>query len=208
MINTKMILKHFFSLIIFILYTICAGAQTFHNTCSDVVSGNAHGHILSVLDCDTPILITSTSQQSESSEITGVFVSTEPIKITPGDYGVRLLPVDHEENDPETGDRTHGETHVKGKKPPPGGRFMEFKKKQKKLISPNPANDKITINTGSNLNSIVVYNLYGTALIKKDFKNTSEDKFTVDIAKLDKGFYTIKLVFKDGKTQSETIIKN
>jgi hypothetical protein len=184
--------------------------QEIINTCQQVISGDSHGHVSSFLDCETTILITSTSEQNEKSIITGAFISTAPINITPGFHGVRLLPINHEDNDEHTGQRIHGVTHIKAKKPPTGvigGRFIEFKKKQGKLIFPNPSKNKITVNSKKKISNIIIYNLYGSIVVKKDLQKSGKIKTTINILKLDEGFYTVKVLFANGTTKTETLIK-
>jgi hypothetical protein len=199
----------YFLLFFWLLFSLILSAQTEIDTCSNSLTGEIHGHITSILECDNQTHLTSVSNQSSSSIFTGVFVS-ESIKITPGSHGVKLIAASHSEEDPLFSERetlAHGRTHIKAK-PPTGGRFMEFKNKQAKLIFPTPAQNKITINTKEKLSSIVIYNLYGNSVIKKEKLKVSSDKTTIDIAELDKGFYIAKVQFANGTTKTETIIKN
>lgn len=195
-----------FICIAFCNYTFCQTEPEIISTCVDTISGIKHGHILSILDCDASIEITSTIEESNTI-ISGVIISSEPISITPGENGARIVPTNHSENDPSIQDRTHTATHLKVR-PPTGGRFMKFKEEQVKLIYPNPANDKITINTKEKLRSITVYNLYGTTVIKKEILKVNADKTILNIEELKKGFYIVKVLFVNGITKTETLIKH
>lgn len=170
------------------------------NICIETVIGNKHGH---VFDCDMDILFTS--NENTSTIVSGTFKSSGSIKITPNGNSIKIVPIllNHD----SSGRLTHTKTHIK-KIPPIGGRFMTFKNKQTKLVFPNPAKDKITINTTNTLKSIIIYNLYGNEVVKENNPNQKNEKPTIDITQLNNGFYTIKLLFANGLTKTETLIKN
>lgn len=179
------------------------------STCLDTLSGIKHSHILSILDCNTSINITSTVEEPITI-ISGVVISSGSISITSGETKTRIVPADHSEDDPLIQyRRTHSSTHLKVRPPSSvTGRFMAFKNKQTKLVFPNPAKDKITINSTNTLKSIIIYNLYGNEVVKENNPNKKNEKPTIDITQLDNGFYTIKLLYTNGLTKTETLIKN
>lgn len=204
--------KTFITINLLLLISFLGHSQTVDNCLNTSILGESiHGHITSMVECTEALTISSQSNgQNGPTIITGVFLSTDTIKFVPGNYGLRIVNASHSEND-EYFERpgvpqTHSATHIKVK-PPSGGRFAKFKKKQKTLIFPNPANNRITISTKESVRSVIIYNLYGTQVITKQLKSTKEEN-SIEITPLNKGFYTVQLTFTNGKTKSETLIKN
>jgi uncharacterized repeat protein (TIGR02543 family) len=74
---------------------------------------------------------------------------------------------------------------------------------QNLTIYPNPAKDKIRISSSSNVDKVLVYNIFGK-LVYKSSKNSNT--LTVDISNFSKGIYLVK-VFSGGFSKTKKIVK-
>ncbi|WP_439131073.1 lamin tail domain-containing protein [Polaribacter sp.] len=70
-------------------------------------------------------------------------------------------------------------------------------------IYPNPVNNRIYISSNSNIDQVLVYNIFGQTMY-----TSSENKSdaTVDVSNFAKGIYMVK-VFTDGKSMTKKIVK-
>ncbi|MNY13506.1 hypothetical protein D3C86_1466410 [compost metagenome] len=68
-------------------------------------------------------------------------------------------------------------------------------------FGPNPASKTITINTENALKSVEILSFTGQKISETKEKN-------VDVSKLVKGNYFIKITFENGKTTTKKFIKN
>jgi hypothetical protein len=71
------------------------------------------------------------------------------------------------------------------------------------LIYPNPAKTQININYKS-IREVNIYDYAGRVLINQIFDGVNSTK--LDVSKLTKGFYIVKLVSKSGETKSTKLI--
>ena len=75
------------------------------------------------------------------------------------------------------------------------------------LIYPNPANNKISVVTGKNIENLYIYNINGKHI--KEIKNLNESEVEIDISKYNDGFYFIKAHLTNGELiNSKFIIKH
>ena len=222
MINTRIYSRLFFALISCTLFISKSIAQNNSNSvvlvddCTDIISGNRHGHLTSMLACNVPLLITaSENEEITGTIITGTFISNDKITITAGYKSVKILPANHFESDEENSTEstnetlTHGKTHIKVD-PPTSGIFNEFKSRKTKSISifPNPTNGLITISTDEKIKSILIYDQYATILLERTMKKSSNAQSLIDISEFNKGLYILKISLENGETFTEKIIKN
>lgn len=61
----------------------------------------------------------------------------------------------------------------------------------KLILFPNPANDKITLQSSTELGAIIIYNALGEIVLQTKSKNTEEE---INISKLQAGIYTVQAV--------------
>jgi len=88
-----------------------------------------------------------------------------------------------------------------------------YNKNNSLQISPNPVDDYLSINYDvdkqTNLD-VIIYNVSGEVILKKSFiKKSNSDDIHIDTSILDKGFYFLQIVVKDGNYRlSRRFIKN
>jgi xyloglucan-specific exo-beta-1,4-glucanase len=78
----------------------------------------------------------------------------------------------------------------------------EFITKDKTLLYPNPTKDTFTISTEKNIQKIDVYAMSGERLIS----HSSTSK-TLNVSHLNPGVYIVKILFENGETVSEKLIR-
>lgn len=72
-------------------------------------------------------------------------------------------------------------------------------------VSPNPAKNKLSVSTEiSKMKSIEIYNIYGKAV--QIFKSVDALKQTIDVNRLSRGYYVIKVTLEDGSSQYKNVI--
>jgi len=176
--------------------------------CDEIVSGIEHGHITNMIACENPILITSTDNDIEGSIITGTFTSLEKITITSGPNGTRIIASNHSENDGGI-ILTHGNTHIKIKRPSIfGGRFANFKKNKETTVSvfPNPTKNTVQIKANKTIEKITIVNIYGSLLLDKDYNKNNKD-ISLNLEKYKKGLYLVKIKLENDKLITKKIVK-
>jgi hypothetical protein len=70
-------------------------------------------------------------------------------------------------------------------------------------IYPNPASDKLYINSGDKIREIEVYTLEGRLVISKQI---SAFEFRLDVGSLRNGLYFIQIVTEEGRAASKLLI--
>ena len=85
------------------------------------------------------------------------------------------------------------------------------KSKHKKEVSisdrlyPNPANDKITIESELPIGKVVVIDISGKTMYIQNFKNHTT---TIDVSNLSKGMYYVRITSDQGEIKIHKIVKN
>ena len=78
-------------------------------------------------------------------------------------------------------------------------------KKNDILIYPNPAQDRLSISTEQDIDSIVIYDLSGRVVMRQNLNNKNSN---LNIKSLSSGTYLVQIFNKGKLLKSEKLIKN
>jgi hypothetical protein len=77
----------------------------------------------------------------------------------------------------------------------------------KELISiyPNPASDRVFINTNKTINTIMIYDILGNQVA--NYGQVNNNQYTIDINNWASQMYIVKIIFEDNSISNQKLIK-